>query len=96
MPPRTWDEYLAEASAHLTEVRRTAERGAPPPPPPERPRGPVPDDRRAQARRRAVGYGQLGTEVATRLARLEERRPAPGRRSPHRAHRPARYIDTPV
>jgi hypothetical protein len=96
MSSPTWAEYLAGASAHLAAARRSAEVGAPPPAPPERPHGPVPEDRRAEAQRLAAGYDQLATEVVTRLSIIEERRLSTVRRNPHQEPRPARYIDTPV
>jgi hypothetical protein len=84
------------ASAHLREMRRSAERGAPPPPAPDRPRGAIPDSGRAQAQRLAAGFDQLAAEVAARLSSLEQLGSSSVRRSPHQEPRPARFIDIPV
>jgi hypothetical protein len=92
----TWDEYLAEATAHLSAVRAAAESGTAPPTPPELPDGPIPDHRRDEALRLASGYDQLAAEVATHMALIEQLRPASMRRGPHQEHQPAHFIDTPA
>jgi hypothetical protein len=92
----TWDEYLADATVHLAALRRAAELGLPAPAPPDRPDGQIPDHRRHEAGRLAMGYDQLAVEVTTRLSRLGERRSALPDRNPHRELRPARFIDTPA
>ncbi len=96
MPPPTWDEYLAEASAHLSAVRRAAEWGTPPPPGPARPEGPIPEHRRREAQRLALGYDQLAVEVVARMSAIELRRPNAGGRNPHREQPPAHFFDTPA
>jgi len=96
MPLPTWDEYLAQATVHLAALRKAAELGSSPPPSPPRPRGQVPEDHRAAAQRVAMGYDQLAVEVTNRMASLAQRRTAPADGNPHRALRPARFIDTPA
>jgi hypothetical protein len=96
MSPPTWDEYLAQATSHLTALRRAAELGLPAPAPPERPHGPIPDHRRGAAERLAVGYDQLAMEVTTRLSSIGQRRSSLSDRNPHRELRPAHFIDTPA
>lgn len=96
MPPRTWDEYLAEASAHLADVRQAVEWGAPPPPGPERPAGPIPQHRRREAQRLAVGYDQLALEIVARMSVIAQRRPNAAGRNPHRERPPAHFFDTPA
>jgi hypothetical protein len=54
----------------------------------------VPDSLAPEARRLAVGYVQLGCEVATRLEQLRHRMAA--RPRPRSALPPARYVDTPA
>jgi hypothetical protein len=53
----------------------------------------VPEGLAPEARRLAVGYVQLGAEVATRLEQLRHRTASPRPRS---ALPPARYVDTPA
>jgi hypothetical protein len=96
VPSPTWDEYLAAATAHLGAVRRAAERGAAPPAPPERPVGAMPENRRDQAARLAVGYDQLAGEVMSRMSSLAQRGSSSARRSPHHEPGPARYIDVSI
>ena len=72
--PPSWDEYLAEAAAHLANVRRAGRAGVTPPAPPDRPMGPMPAECVAPARRLAVGYDQLALEVTT--ADVDRRPPA--------------------
>jgi len=96
MPSPTWDEYLADASAHLAALRRSAEQGGPPPAPPAHPTGPIPEDCRHEAHELAAGYDKLAVEVIGLMSVIEQRRFSSPRRSPHREHGPARYIDTPV
>jgi hypothetical protein len=94
MPSPTWAEYLAEAADHLGASRRAVELGIPPPPPPPRPEGPVPEGARPEVRWLEIGYRQLASEVAARLARLAPRVGAMTR--PRPAPPPARYVDTPA
>jgi hypothetical protein len=96
MPPPTWDEYLAEATAHLAMVRALSEVGAPPPNPPVRPVDPMPEECRDQVRHLAMGYDQLSLELITRMELMSQRRPISQSRSPHQELVPARYIDTPI
>jgi hypothetical protein len=96
MPSPTWDEYLADASAHLAALRRAAERGVEPPGPLDHPVGPIPVERQAEAQRLAVGYDQLAVEVVSLMSMIEQRRFPSTRRNPHQEQGPARYIDTPV
>jgi hypothetical protein len=96
MSTPTWDEYLAEAAAHLAAVRRAAEWGAPPPSGPLRPEGPIPEHRRSEAQRLAVGYDQLAVEVATRMSAIESRRQSGVGRNPHRERPPAHFFDAPA
>lgn len=96
MSPPTWDEYLAEATAHLARVRALSEVGAPPPDPPERPVDPMPEECREQVRHLAMGYDQLALEMVTRMETMVQRRPISQSRNPHQELMPARYIDTPV
>ena len=96
MSSPTWDEYLAEASAHLAALRKAAEQGAAPPAPPERPEDPIPHDRQAKAQRLAVGYDQLAVEVVSMMRSIEQRRQSSARRNPHKEQGPARYVDTPL
>jgi hypothetical protein len=95
-PSPTWDEYLAEATAYLHEVRRTAERGARPPAPPARPVDPIPDGCRETARRLAAGYDLLAEELVGRMSAIERRRPSTTRLHAPRDLRLPRYINTPV
>jgi hypothetical protein len=92
----TWDEYFAEAFVHLAAVRTTIEQGAPAPAPPEHPEGPIPDERRDEAQRLALGYDQLAAEVARRMEAIAQRWPSSIRRGPHYEKSPARFIDTPA
>ncbi|MHB1087756.1 MAG: hypothetical protein ACYC19_03200 [Acidimicrobiales bacterium] len=96
MSPPTWDEYLAEASAHLAAVRATSELGAPPPNPPARPEGPPPEDRLEHVRSLALGYDQLALELLTRMQAMDQRRPLAPSKNPHQELLPARYINTPI
>jgi hypothetical protein len=96
VPTPTWDEYLDAATAHLRAVRRAAERGAAPPAPLERPVGAMPENRRDQAARLAVGYDQLAGEVAYRMSSLAQRGSSSARRKPHQEPGPAHYIDVAI
>jgi hypothetical protein len=96
MSPPTWDEYLADASAHLAAVRASSELGALPPTPPARPEGPPPEDRLDQVRSLALGYDQLALEVLTRMQAIDQHRPISQSRNPHQELLPARYINTPI
>jgi len=94
MPSPTWAEYLAGAAVHLTASRRAVEIGAAPPAAPAHPEGPPPEELRPAALRLAIGYEQLGSEVAAHLERLRHQRammPRAGQTPP-----PARYVDTPA
>jgi hypothetical protein len=96
MSPPTWDEYLAEASAHLAAVRASSELGASPPNPPARPEGPPPEDRLDQVRSLAMGYDQLALEVLTRMQVIDQRRLISQSKNPHQELLPARFINTPI
>jgi hypothetical protein len=96
MSSPTWDEYLAEASAHLMALRALSEVGAPPPTPPERPVDPMPDECREQVRHLAIGYDQLALELITRMEAMDQRRPVSQSRNPHQELLPPRYVDTPI
>jgi hypothetical protein len=96
MPLPTWDEYLAQATVHLADLRRAAEYGLSPPPAPERPPGPMPEERRAAAQRVAMGYDQLAVEVTNRMSTMAQRRTPSSDGNPHRELRPAHFIDTPA
>jgi hypothetical protein len=96
MSPPTWDEYLAEASAHLAAVRATSELGAPPPNPPARPEGPPPEECLEHVRALAMGYDQLALELLTRMQAMQQRRPVSPPKNPHQELLPARYINAPI
>ena len=96
MSPPTWDEYLAEASAHLAAVRASSDLGMAPPTPPARPEGPPPDECIDQVRHLAMGYDQLTLELLTRMEEMGHRRPISQARNPHQELLPARFIDTPI
>ena len=96
MPTPTWDEYLADASAHLRAARGAAERGAPPPASPARPGVPMPDECRNAALTLALGYDLLAEEVVARMSIIEQRRPSATRLNARPEQQRPRYIDTPV
>jgi hypothetical protein len=53
----------------------------------------MPETRREQAKRLAVGYDQLAGEVVSRMSSLAQRGSSSARRNPHQEPGPARYID---